>query len=613
MWKRSVGSKIEDSMLYQSLLILPKSDRPKLFLVAVLQVVLNLLDLLGVGLIGLIGALSVQGVQSLSPSGRVEGILRLLKIDELSFQSQASILGIAAVAILVSKTIFSILISRKILYFLSRRGAIVSSELMSKVMSQSLLDIQRNTMQQNLYAITSGVSSITLGVLGILILLISDLSLVIIIGVGLLIINPTIAILTSLIFALVGYLLYKLMHERAVTLGTKEAQLNILSNEKIVEVLSSYRESVVRNRRSFYALEVKKMRLELADTLAELALMPNISKYIVETTLVVSALLVSAVQFMLLDAKHAVATLAIFIAAGSRLAPAALRIQQSSIQIKRNLGAARPTLMIVEQLKDTDLISLSVDALDLEHQGFVPDVEFSEVSFQYPGSNNFALQNLNFKIKVGEMIAFVGSSGAGKTTLVDLLLGILRPEKGLIRISGVSTEDAVKIWPGAIAYVPQDVVVVNGTLKENICLGYPADSASDDWYWRILEAVGLDSYFSHSENGLDSQLGERGSLLSGGQRQRIGIARALFTNPKLLILDEATSALDGETEAKIIETLDRLGAEVTVCIIAHRLSSIRSADKIAYMKDGNIIQTGKFEELRLSIDEFDNQAKLMGL
>ena len=255
--RRSIKSpKLRNSILFRSFAILPKDDQPKLIAVTILQMGLNLLDLIGVAIIGLIGALSVQGVQSSSPTGRIQSLLTYLHLENLSFQKQVGILGLMAVFFLVCKTLLSIKINRKILFFLSRRGATVSSQLMSKMMAQSLLEIQGSTMQQKLYAITQGVSAITLGILGGAILLLSDVSLIAVIAVGLFIVDPVTAILTIIVFSIVGLSLYKFTHEKAMHLGTAEATLNIASNEKIVEVLTSYRESVVRNRRSYYAREV---------------------------------------------------------------------------------------------------------------------------------------------------------------------------------------------------------------------------------------------------------------------------------------------------------------------------------------------------------------------
>ena len=213
----------------------------------------------------------------------------------------------------------------------------------------------------------------------------------------------------------------------------------------------------------------------------------------------------------------------------------------------------------------------------------------------------------------GEHIAISGSSGAGKTTLVDLILGVLIPTKGSIEISGVNPLHAFKQWPGATAYVPQDIVIVNGTIWENIALGFSFDQNHESHIWDALKLAHLDDYVRNLPEGLFTQVGERGYKLSGGQRQRLGIARALYTKPKILVMDEATSALDGETESDIANAIKSLRGKTTVLIIAHRLSSVRNADQVVFMSNGSIIAKGTFTQVREIAPEFDRQANLMGL
>jgi ABC-type multidrug transport system fused ATPase/permease subunit len=210
-------------------------------------------------------------------------------------------------------------------------------------------------------------------------------------------------------------------------------------------------------------------------------------------------------------------------------------------------------------------------------------------------------------------VAIVGSSGAGKTTLVDLLLGVIEPDSGTIGISGLTPKLVVSKWPGAIAYVPQDVAISNGTVRENVALGFPARVATDELVWGAIDLAQLRTFVSELQSGLDSQVGERGARISGGQRQRLGIARALFTKPKLLVLDEATSSLDGQTEADISDAIQGLKGSVTIVMIAHRLSTVRNADLVIYLHEGKILAQGSFEDVRNSVPNFDNQAQLMGL
>jgi ABC-type multidrug transport system fused ATPase/permease subunit len=614
--QNQIEGKLRPSLKGQFLSILGifnRTDRLKLAIVAALQIFLSLLDLLGVAIIGLLGALSINGVQSRMPGDRISQFLKMVGLYDNAFQVQAAALGLAAGTILILRTVTSIFITKKVLFYLSRRGAVISSDLIKKLMAMPLVKIQEKTLYENLYALTTGVSNVTLGVIGAGVIIVSDLALLAIMSIGLFYVDPKMAISTILFFAIIGYLLFKKMHVRAEKLGQLEADLNIQSNERITEVLSSYRESVVRNRRHYYATEIGQNRLQIANVLAELSFMPNISKYVLESSVILGALAISAFQFLTQDAAHAVATLAIFLAAGTRIAPAVLRVQQGTIQIKRSLGASSITLQIVDKLKNLPSVEAGGLDLDVEHSGFYASVKLSDVSFKYPGANSQAVKKVNLELFPGQKCAVVGPSGAGKSTLIDLILGVIEPDEGVVQISGTSALDAIRKWPGALGYVPQDVVIWNGTIRSNIGLGFPEELVLDNLVSDAIQNSLLSTYVDALQLKALSKVGDRGSSMSGGQRQRLGIARAFYTKPKLLVLDEATSSLDGETEASIVKSINELDEDITVILIAHRLSSIRDADQVVYLEDGEIKAVGTFDEVRKMVSNFDHQASLMGL
>ena len=593
--------------------ILTSSDQRKLVRIAILQVFLSFLDLLGVLAVGLLAAISVSGLGSDSPGDRTATILKFLHIAQFTFQMQVLFLGTCSVLLLVGRTLLSIYFTRRILFFLSRRGAFASANLVSRLLSQPLILLQSRSTQEIVYAVTRGVQLIVLEVLATSIVLLADFSLLLVLMIGLFIVDPIVSLGSVFIFGSIGFILYRLMNVHAGKLGIRSSELNIKSNQKIVEVFGSYREAIVRNRRDFYAREIGKLRFDLADTSAEISFLPYVSKYVFETAVILGAVLIGGLQFLLQNASHAIATLSIFLVAGTRIAPAVLRVQQSLISIRGSLGQATPTLELLDQLGNSKTFEFVEDTVNTSHLNFEAKIVIQNVSLTFPSKTKPAITGVSFSIPAGASVAIVGASGAGKTTLVDILLGILSPDSGSVAISGLPPLDAISKWPGAISYVPQDVLITTGSIRENVALGFPPEIATDLLVSNALRIAHLHEFIDGLPEGLDTQVGERGTKISGGQRQRLGIARAMFTQPLLLVLDEATSSLDGKTEELISKSMSELRGSTTVVMIAHRLSTVRNADMVVYLSEGKIIATGTFGEVRNAVPDFDRQARLMGL
>lgn len=604
---------LQNSIIARSIRVLSRSDRKKVIGVVVIQISFGLLDLAGVGLVGILGALAITGSQSKEPGNRVTEALRLLNLENQDLQTQASVVGLLAAALLIVKTVLSVIFVRKTIFFLSRRSANISSNLISRVLSQPLIKVQSRSMQQTLYGVTTGVESVIVGILNTTVLIISDVSLLVILAAGLFFVDPVVAISTFIVFSSIGYLLFRLLQVRATRLGEEQRILSIESSEKTLEVLNSYREIVVRNRRTFYAIELGKIRKSLAEVEAERNFMPNISKYVIEITVVLGSLAIAALQFVVNDAAHAIAVLAVFTAASTRIAPAVLRLQQGAVNIKSNVGSATPTLDLIEEFIHLNSERLVVKPLDFSYVDFHADISLENVSLRYPTKENPAVDSISLRIQPGEVVAFVGPSGAGKTTIIDLLLGVLEPDSGFASIQGLRPLEAIQKWPGAVGYVPQDVMISNGTIRDNVSLGFNKDEFVDHDVWNALEVAQLSEYVRSLPDQLETRVGDRGAQLSGGQRQRLGIARAMFTRPKLLVLDEATSSLDGSTEASITEAVHNLKGGITIVMIAHRLSTVKESDRIFYLSNGKLLTSGTFDQVRQAIPEFNKQAELMGL
>ena len=603
------------SILLKSAKDLDRSTKLAIAIFASAQILLTFLDLIGVALLGLVGAISITGIQGGKSSQVVSYALEFFQITNFSFQGQVAILAILATIVLFIRTILSIYFSRKSLFFFARKSAALSSRLTHSLLSRDLLFLRRRSSQETLFALSTGCNLLYVGLLANAINLVSDVVLLIFLSFLGVIFQPIVAILLFILLVSSSLLLHFFLNKRARFLGESDAQFTIAANSKILESMSLYREIYVRDKSANFSGQIEVLRKRSAFTQAEIAFLPNISRYIVEITMLVGALTVSAAQFVLFDVATAVATLTLFLAAGSRLAPALLRVQQGSLGIRNALGGVSATLEFISEIDDINIPrSNTIEPIANFGMGINPPrVEIRNLSFSYPGSDQLTLRSITLDIPEGKTVALVGPSAAGKTTLVDTILGVIPPSSGTVKISSYSPQEFIHTWPNAVSYVPQEVFVANASLRANVALGFSSIEISDQEIMRSLEDAQLVDLLEQLPNGLDSNLEENGARLSGGQRQRLGIARALFSQPSLIVFDEATSALDAETEYLIGESIKKLKTSSTMIIIAHRLSTAKNADIVCYMESGELLAMGTFEEVRRKIPQFDNQAKLMGL
>jgi ATP-binding cassette, subfamily B, bacterial PglK len=596
--------------------LVSKTDRVKLFIVSLIQIFLSFLDLIGVAFFGLIGSVTVAAISSTKVAGRTESVINFLGLENYSSQLQVGILGVSAALLMVTKTFASLYFNKKVIFFLSRRSAIITANLTSSLFRKSFTEIKRQGSQKLIYTLTSGVDRITLGVLAMSVALIADFSLLVVLIVGLLVVNPIMTIILLLALVSIASILYLFIKNKKKELAILGAQYSISSSNKIFEAVGSYRELLLRGQRQVFADEIGKARLSQSNAGAQSSYLMNINKYILEASVLLITLLIAGIQFILSDALRSVATLTLFFAAISRIAPAVFRIQQNLLTIKSSLGGAKPTLELISSL------NLSINRLDnkksnesvpTSHEGFIGKIKISNLNFKYSGIQKSAVEDVSLELNSGMYVAVVGPSGAGKSTFVDLLLGLHHPSSGSVEISGLEALTAIEKWPGAISYVPQEIQLVSGSISENVLLGFKNDAQNKKEVLSALKKAQLNEYIDSAGEILDSNIGDEGGKLSGGQRQRIGIARALLTNPKILVMDEATSALDAQTEESISNTISKIKDQCLVIVVAHRLATVRKADLVIYMQDGRIKAKGSFEQVRQEVPDFDTQAQLMGL
>ena len=591
--------------------IFPRDSRRKLIQYGLLLFLIGLLDLAAVILIGILGSLAITGVQSKAPTGVIASTLDFLHLSKQSLQFQAGYLGLIAIALLIIKTLMATKITKRMYQFMGDISADLSNGLLMKAFNLPLVDLERRGSHEFLYSLSQGVSNLSFGVVSVSIGMIADLGVLLFLSAGILYINPLMAAVTFILFGSMGVLLTYTVAKRARYLGQESSKLYIETATQIEDTYDAYRSLFVRNQRFDVLSNISTRRKELAGINAELAFIPNISKYVIESGVFLSGLVVGASQFLLYDAVHAVAALALFIGTGTRIAPAMLRIQQGLIQLQSNLGSAAPTIDLVHELENT--AELRQSNSDKSGEVFSPDIRVLNLKYEYEQTQGFTLTVPDLTIESGSFVAIVGKSGSGKSTLIDLILGINNPKNGEIRVSGLSPSDAIKKWPRSIAYVPQDVHIVNGTLSQNVTFGFSDDSFTKEEIADALISAELTHLLGVDLMGLNSVLGSSGAKLSGGERQRLGIARAIISNPRILILDEATSALDAQTENRITQLLTKFRGKMTLIVVAHRLSTVVESDLVVYLDSGTIVEMGSFSEVRDAVPDFARQAKLLGL
>lgn len=591
-----------------SFTLLSQQESRKLIWVSAAQFALAIVDLLGVTSLGLVGTLSVYGIQSKAPTGRLAEVLNFLGLDHQSLQMQVAVIGFGAALLLTFRTLFSLFITRKTMFFLSNRASEISSQLFAKLLRNKFFESRKQSNQELLFSLTTGVNQLITGVIGTGISLFSDAVLLLVLITGIFIIDPIMAMITMMFFGAVGMIMLLVVQKRIQSLARQETNLTISNNEAILESMRNFKEIFVKGRLDFYIEKIRTLRFMASRNTAELAFIPNLSKYVAEISLVLGGLLIAGVEFSFNDAAGAMTSISLFLAASGRIVPGILRIQNGLVSLRITLITSNLTIELAKNLLEHEpnnpFQELSVNS---NNNRLILDLEFKGVTYKYPNSQSTVIKDLNFYLKSGSHLAILGPSGVGKTTVVDLLLGILSPLEGSILIGGKSPLEIIHNFPGSLAYVPQDVSLIDGSIADNVALGFPESEKDMDLVIDCLDRAHLSDLLLQYPEGVKKKIGEKGVNLSGGQRQRIGIARALYTHPKLLVLDEATSSLDSLSEQSIKEVLEDLHGDVSVISIAHRLSTIENADQVLYLKQTGDFEYGTVQDVRKKIPNFDRE------
>lgn len=420
------------------------------------------------------------------------------------------------------------------------------------------------------------------------------------------IISPEVAVFVILLFAGIGYLIPLMLRKRLAKISRDFTEADYLSWFSSMPALSAFREmrlfGVADNFIAKYN-EASKIRARAG---REQSVINDLPKNIIEIIFVLSIAALATYMFATKTQAEAVATMGAFSVAAVRIMPAL----NSAIASLNGVRAGSAGVTIIDREISYFRKNHRYSQIPSEGVEFDGDILVDGVSFRYSPTDRMILENVSLEIPARKTVAFVGSSGSGKSTLVDIILGMLDPTKGRVTCGEHRIDSDIKSWHQQLGVVPQSVYVLPGNLKENVAFGLNHDQIDEERVLTSLKYAELTELVESLPQGIDEDLGQDGSRLSGGQRQRLGIARALYRNPSLLVLDEATSALDNKTEHKITQTIENLSGEMTILIVAHRLSTIRKADIIYYMKDGKVVGQGNFEELSRTVPDFKELVNL---
>lgn len=581
--------------------LVPGSIRGWLSLAVVGSVVMAGLDMLGV-------AAMLPLMQVLTAGGPADGVTRWIAdfLGTTDLQTLViAIAGLVAVAFIV-KSGFTVIFRWWLLGHTTKMTAEASAELLRRyTLAPYANHRMRKTPEvyRNIGAsVPQAFNLVALGILS----LVADLLTLAALAIVLFIVSPVATLVAALILTISTLLVQALSKRAILRAGQEMIEADLVAWSALIPGIDGFKEARLSSSSAMFVERFRQAKLKIALGQRKTSLLAELPKHLLEISMILAVIGMTVFLFATGPASVALATLGVFAAASLRMLPTLNRVTATVASIRAGSVGLHLLSEIVDELNAGGMHEERKTST-LSYRG---DILIEDVRYQYIDADAPVLNGLTLTIKEGSTTALVGSSGAGKSTILDLLLGLQFPQSGDVTVGGRSIMEDLAGWYETIGVVPQDVFVLNLSLRENIAYGLPPEEIDDVRVRSALADARLGHIVEDLPQGLDTLLGERGVRLSGGQRQRLGIARALYRRPTVLILDEATSALDNATEQEITRTIDALRSSMTVVIVAHRLSTIKSADKIVYLEGGQVRSEGNFQELRERNADFDHLVRI---
>jgi len=581
----------------KEIIFLLGTDKKRIPYLLILFFSVSIFDVIGISIIGPYVALVLDPTLS---QGWLGNIIILLGLPQQQ-SNLLIILGLILIAIFFIKTVLAVHVHRNIISFSQNKMADLRSKLMQtyQVMpyteyiqrnsSEFIYNIQTLTGQYNAQVLQPILQIVSNGILSLAILIL--LALQDILALALFAI-----LLSTVIF---GY--DRLVRRKIKKYGI---EVNIASTtlvKAVHEGMEGLKEIRILNKENFFyqLVDINAKKFGKYNTYSQVA--STVPKYLLELTVVIFVVLSIIITIYKGENMGAMfPTLVMFGVAAIRLLPASSILSSSLINLRYKRDAVSrlyKDLKIYQQITtDSQLLTKFYSPADIQFKPF-DRLELKNISFQYSKEVGKSLDNISITIKSGDSIGLIGTSGSGKTTLVDLMLGLLDSQEGTIKYNEKSFEESLQEWRSQIAYLPQDVFIIDSTIKGNIALGINDEKIDEVRVDLALKQSHLLEFVNQLPQGKETFLGERGVRLSGGQRQRIALARAFYHGRNVLVMDESTSALDNDTEREVVAEVGRLKGKITMIVIAHRLSTLQHCDRIYELKQGRIVNSGTYQEI----------------
>jgi ABC-type multidrug transport system fused ATPase/permease subunit len=584
------------SVIQQLSEILEKREKRKIPLIILMMVFSAILETLGVSMIVPVVTL-VMKPETMESNRLVASVCRAFGITSVT--SLTILLMVALIILFVGKNLFQLLQY----YVLAKFSYDNLYRTQKKLVHIFLHKPYSYYLGINTSDIVRLISQDTVGAFVILqdgMEMCAEIFVALTLAVAVLVMDAGMAIAMGIMLVVLMAFIAKVIKPKLNRYGASHVKYDTLATKWLLQFSGGIKDIKIAGNENFFEENYgyndridKKMEKERA-------VFRNVPRVLLEATCISGVLLIFIVR--LLQGENIadmVPQLSAFVVAAVRLLPSANRISSYTNEIAYNVPQLERTVAHIRQAREDDGAGQERIAVqqDGEAQLTMEDkIQLKDITFKYDEGDRYILENASMDIPIASSVGVVGTSGAGKTTAIDILLGLLKPESGQVLVDGCDIESGYHAWLRNISYIPQSIYLLDDTIRANVIFGNRTQDAGDEGVWTALREAQLEDFVRSLPEGLDTQIGERGVRLSGGQRQRIGIARALYTEPRLLIFDEATSALDNETEEALMEAINSLHGKKTLIIIAHRLQTIQNCDMVYRVGEGKIILDEHFKE-----------------